>query len=1027
MKKKKRNKPNIMAAAQTTKPKISVCLIAKNEEKYIDQCLSSIKPIADEIIFVDTGSTDRTVEIAGKYTDKIYFHPWNDSFSEARNQAMHYATGDWILTIDADEKLVQEDIPIVLEAVKDKNNDAIMIQIINALKGKGSKGVLNSERILKNNGIIRYEGRVHNRLVGITSAKFYPIRFMHYGYDISGDSAVKKFERTSSLLKKDLEENPDNPSTHHYLSCSYLSRGMYQETVEHGLKAINLAEAQNNRNMLFLWTHYNLSLAYYRLNNLPVARETALNALKRYPDHIDSHFMMVVICFDQKSWEELIYHAERYIELAKILNADPSRFGNLITCSLNEEWNMHVLMGIAFIEIGQTVNSQKSFEKAIRVAPEPFIALRAIGIYYYNKHLPTKSLLYLEKARKLRSDDETVNDLLAKISAQTEESKKEPTISCCMIVKNEEAFLKQCLESVKDYVDEIVIVDTGSTDGTVEIAKRYTDRVYFHPWEGSFSKARNQAMAYAACDWILTIDADEELVADSGALLRQAVREAGSADAIYANIISIYSGGRKTARHNSERILRNNRIIHYEGSVHNRVTGVTQSKISKIELMHYGYNLDEKKAQEKFIRTSELLKQQIRETPDDPKPHHYLGTSYLARGMFKEAIEESVLAIGLADAQDNKDSIYLLTHQNAAIAFFHLGDLKNARDYSLLALKKFPDHLDSLYMMAMLSAEAKEWPDVLRYGLRFLELRDYYENNPDKTGVVINTTLSEGGSVHLLVGHAYHALKNHAGMEKHYRNAYQLSENKWECYWNIGVFHMDRSGDIGLSRQYLDRALAEAPDEPSIWYSLAKWNNKTGNDRDEKSCLKRIFELGTQDIMVLNRLAALSLASDDPTTAGRALDALMAIDAQDYSALCNSGILYRQQNSLDRAMDSFSKAIEIKPQEAAPWLNLGEIALQLGQFDNARLFFERVYAQGEYKPKTLLYLCEIELRQDRIVEFIHWCDLLMKELHLERNRTLDSVEDLCGILDEIKAALIKDSVLSAQASTLLALLPCVKD
>ena len=138
--------------------------------------------------------------------------------------------------------------------------------------------------------------------------------------------------------------------------------------------------------------------------------------------------------------------------------------------------------------------------------------------------------------------------------------------------------------------------------------------------------------------------------------------------------------------------------------------------------------------------------------------------------------------------------------------------------------------------------------------------------------------------------------------------------------------------------------------------------------------------------MVLNRLAALSLASDDLTTATQALDALLKIDHQDYSALCNFGLLYRRQNSLDRAMEAFSKAIEINPQESVPWLHLGEIALQLGQFDNARLFFERVCNLRKGMLKALLYLSEIELRQDRIDEFIHWCDLLLKELQLNRNR-----------------------------------------
>ncbi len=1018
----KKNK-NTATRAKKDQPTISVCLIVKNEEKYLDNCLSSVKHIADELIIVDTGSTDRTVEIAQKYTDKVYLHPWKDSFSEARNHYLQYAKGNWIFQIDADEELVQEDIPVIRKAIQKPGLDGVMVQIVSKLRNGQSEAIHSVERIFRNNGVIHYEGRVHNRIVGMKNAKVYPIRLIHYGYDLNQKQSKQKFERTVSLLKMDLEDDPNNPITYHYLSCSYFSQGMFRETLEASLKAIQLSEDKNDSNMIYLWSRYNAAMSYYRLGDLKNAEEVALSGSKRFSRHIDAHYILTAIYYDLQQWSRTIEHGHKYLNLVKLLRTSPEDFGNLMICSLNEEWNIHVLVGIACFEQGQEINSQESFEKAVQKAPEPFVALRAIGIYFYNKNNPVKSLLYLEKAHQQNSHDETVNHLMGKLSCKSEDSQKEPTISCCMIVKNEEVFLEKCLRSVKDYVDELIIVDTGSTDKTADIARTFTDKVYFHPWEGSFSKARNQVLQYATCDWIFQIDGDEELVFGSGEKLRQTVREAGGVDAIFVNIISTYSGGRKKARHSFERLFRNNGVIHYEGIVHNRVIGQTRTKHSMIEVMHYGYNVEEKKANEKFSRTTELLKKQICEMPDDPMPHHYLGTSYLTRGMHKECIEESVLAIELAEKQANNNTLYLWTCHNAAISFFHLGDLKNARDYSLRALKKCPDHLDSSYTMALLAAEEKQWDDVLHYGLRYLELRDYYENNPDKTGTIINSTLSEGGSINLLIGHAYHALSNYADMDKHYQAAYQIIEGKWQAWWNIGNFHIDRSCDLKLARQYLDLALEEAPDEPSVWYTLAKWNNKTKNSIDEKLCLERLLELGSQDLMVLNRLATLSLASEDLTGTHKALDALMNIDNQNYPALCSLGLLYRRQNQLDRAMESFNKAIEINPQEATSWLYLGEIALQLGQYDNARSFFERVCSLEKGMLKSLLYLCEIELRQNRIVDFIRWCDLILKELRLDRNRTINSVEDISIILHEINDALIHDSDLSSQASNILSLLP----
>ena len=83
------------------------------------------------------------------------------------------------------------------------------------------------------------------------------------------------------------------------------------------------------------------------------------------------------------------------------------------------------------------------------------------------------------------------------------------TISLCMIIKNEEAVLERCLESIQDVVDEIVIVDTGSTDKTKEIAARYTDRIYDFPWCDDFSAARNFAFSKGMGEYLLWMDADD--------------------------------------------------------------------------------------------------------------------------------------------------------------------------------------------------------------------------------------------------------------------------------------------------------------------------------------------------------------------------------------------------------------------------------------------------------------------------------------------------------------------------------------
>ncbi|MDR2599304.1 MAG: glycosyltransferase family 2 protein, partial [Oscillospiraceae bacterium] len=174
------------------KIKLSQCMIVKNEEKNIEQALRWAKNITFEQIVVDTGSTDRTVEIAKKMGAKVYHFEWINDFSAAKNFAIEQATGDWITTLDADEYMEKQDsrnLLTVLELIsKDKGLakkcKAISSKIINT-NDDGSFGIsFYTVRVFKNDPSIRFKGRIHEELTLETSSiiKVNDFNIIHTGY-----------------------------------------------------------------------------------------------------------------------------------------------------------------------------------------------------------------------------------------------------------------------------------------------------------------------------------------------------------------------------------------------------------------------------------------------------------------------------------------------------------------------------------------------------------------------------------------------------------------------------------------------------------------------------------------------------------------------------------------------------------------------------------------------------------------------------------------------------------------------------
>lgn len=205
------------------KNNFTACIIVKNEEDNLPVCLHSIRNYCDQIVVVDTGSSDRTPIIAARYGAEVYFHDWNDDFSEARNYALSYARNPWIITIDADEYI--EKIQFDEDILNNEKIGGINVKIINFLDNdpNGPKSEHRYTRIFRNDRDIRFEGAIHEQIRESIERKGLEVsdsdlKIYHTGYI---NSSNEKRKRNRDLLEKETLKTKDDWNNFHLVESEF--------------------------------------------------------------------------------------------------------------------------------------------------------------------------------------------------------------------------------------------------------------------------------------------------------------------------------------------------------------------------------------------------------------------------------------------------------------------------------------------------------------------------------------------------------------------------------------------------------------------------------------------------------------------------------------------------------------------------------------------------------------------------------------------------------------------------------------
>lgn len=289
--------------------RISAVTIVKNEEQNIGRWLQSVKHYADEIIVVDTGSTDNTVALAEAAGARVAYFPWINDFAAAKNFALEQTTGQWIAFFDADEYYSDEDAKKVrplLERINPRlRTVGVMQKLLNIDRDRHDRliSVTYQLRIFRRLPDVKYRGRVHEGLVGIKEKNRNlfmdeELRILHTGYSSSINR--QKTARNLEILLAEIPRRGHRPGDNLYLSDCYYGLGDYEKAIEYAKKHIASGEMIAGDETS---THTNLITSRYMLEQPTSALlEDAREAIRRFPGTAVFQFLVGVSYFREKDY-----------------------------------------------------------------------------------------------------------------------------------------------------------------------------------------------------------------------------------------------------------------------------------------------------------------------------------------------------------------------------------------------------------------------------------------------------------------------------------------------------------------------------------------------------------------------------------------------------------------------------------------------------------------------------------------------------------------------------------------------------
>jgi tetratricopeptide (TPR) repeat protein len=486
-------------------------------------------------------------------------------------------------------------------------------------------------------------------------------------------------------------------------------------------------------------------------------------------------------------------------------------------------------------------------------------------------------------------------------------------LSVCMIAKNEGAKLPTALRSVQRIADDIVVVDTGSTDDTAAVASSFGARVLSHPWGGDFSAARNVSIEAAEGSWILCLDADEYVPPDSETKILKAL--AGDADAYFVRLEStVDSSAGRLFVHFFPRLFRKTPGVKFEGRVHEQIfpalerAGLRVAQ-SDITIKHMGYSASRDEIRAKAKRNAELLARDVEANPDDALALFHLGEAHSMLEDFEQACQWYERALKAGRLPREVKAVVLQNHANSLVKL-------KRYDQAVAELRKAQETLPGLITVHLLMASAQF--ALGKFERAEKEMLAYLSKSREQKGNLGLKVSHEPDlpAAMVLLAKCKLALARISEARDVLKDAVRLDPALCDGHLLLARIAFEETRFAEAAGAY-EEAVRCRPGDDRIWIDLAKAYLACGSLERAVDAASRAVSAGIRTADLLKCLGFLKIKQKDLPAAIDAYGQALAAQPGDREACRKLAGLYRVLGD-DRSALAFARASETMQELATP-------------------------------------------------------------------------------------------------------------